>query len=214
MDQPHYLYVMISKTDTGFGAFVRLLFGFQYNHCAMTLDPSFREWVAFGRFHQHAPLFGGFIVEPVERYLAKGIDAQVRIFRLEISRARYQALQSLFRQAGDPDSELLYNLFDAVATFFRFQWPIANAYTCLGFVRVVLDKPYPTIRHLNNDLMPHLFYEGGLGALAPDSGKRDDPYFDEMGPIHATYIGICRIARLTARAAQSAPRDLVMQQLQ
>lgn len=213
MNHPHYLYLMISRTDTGFGAFIRMLFRFPYNHCALTLDPSFRNWVAFGRFHRDAPLYGGFIQEPVERYLSKGIDAQVRIFRIEISKGRYDVLQQLFSKAGNENSGLIYNVFDAVTTFFRFQFPVADAYTCLGFARTVLGKDYPTIKHLNDDQMPNLYYEGNLSELAPDSGLRTDPYFLDISRLDASLIGLKQVARLASRTIRQNRQDLVKQQL-
>lgn len=213
MSQPRYLYLMISRTDTNLGAFIRMFLAYPYNHCAMTLDPTLRNWVAFGRFRRNVPFYCGFITESVERYLAKKGDAQVRIFRVEISEDRYRVLSQLFSRAGKDDKLLLYNYFDAIATFFHQKIPVSNAYTCLGFARAVLNKDWANIRQLSQDMEPHLFYEGSLRALVADSGDRTDRYFTDLPFPQATSVTCRQLTDLAARFVMNSNRDWVAQKL-
>lgn len=187
---------MISHTDTGVGKLIRLITGYPYNHVCMTLEPDFRNWVSFARYIQDAPLYGGFIREPVERYLAKGERIDVRIFALDISREMYRSLADLFSLAGTRDHRLRYNLFSLVTLVFGFEVPIPGAYTCLGFANQVLGTRHKTIRALNTQLAPHMIYEGSLGDLAPDSGCRDDLYFNRLGFRKATVESLNALASL------------------
>lgn len=181
MNVPKKLYVMISKTDTGIGSVIRKVSGYPYNHVSMTLDENFRRWVSFARFVQDTPLYGGFIVEPAERFLAKGKTIDIRIFALDLSPSRYEELQELFARAGNPDSGYLYNHLELLTLSFGMRFPVRNAYSCLGFANAVMGTDYRSIQDLDRQMTPLLHYEGTLNALAPDSGDRSDIYFTRLG---------------------------------
>lgn len=190
------LYVMISKTDTGVGKLIRQVTKFPYNHVSLTLDDSLRTWVSFARYIQDTPLYGGFIVEPVERYLAKGQRIEVRIFAVDIPESRYLVLKELFALAGKKDPRLLYNLFELVTASVGIDVPIPGAYTCLGFANTIFGTHHKTIQAFNTHWEPCLFYEGSLADLAPDSGCRDDIYFTRLGFRRGTAYSLNAIVNL------------------
>lgn len=200
MDAPKKLYVMISKTDTGIGSVIRKVTGYPYNHVSMTLDPTFRTWVSFARFIQDTPLYGGFIVEPVERFLAKGKTVDVHIFAVDITPQRYEELRDLFSKAGNPDSGYIYNHFELVTLTFGIKFPIRNAYTCLGFANAVMGTNYASIQDLDRQMAPMLYYEGTLNGLAPDSGDRSDIYFTRLGLLGGISKSAATIGGLLRRA--------------
>lgn len=175
------LYVMISHTDTEVGQIIRFVSGFPYNHVAVTLDDTFRNWVSFARYVQDTPFYGGFIQEPVERYLAKGQQIDVQIFALDISDEMRAALEQIFALAGTRDARLCYNLFALATLAVGIDIPITGAYTCLGFANTLLGTDFRSIKALSKTLAPYLHYEGCLSALAPDSGSREDAYFTRLG---------------------------------
>lgn len=213
MEQTRKLYIMISHTDTGVGKLIRLISGYPYNHVCMTLDSSFRTWISFARYIQDTPLYGGFIREPVERYLAKGEQIDVRIFALDISRELYDSLEALFPLAGKQDPRLRYNLFSLLTLTFGAEVPIPGAYTCLGFANTVLGTRHRSIRALSDHLAPKLFYEGTLADLAPDSGCRDDIYFTRLGFLRGTAESIKAIGALILFALRPQKSDPVTQAL-
>lgn len=181
MDDPKKLYVMITKTDTGIGKLIRAVTRYPYNHVSMTLDDSFRTWVSFARFHLDTPLYGGFIREPVERFLAKGQRIDIRIFALELPARRIEEIRALFDKAGVPGSDYIYNYLELVTLSVGLRFSIRDAYSCLGFANAVLGTDHRSIKALDQSLTPRLFYEGTLNDLAPDSGDRTDPYFTRLG---------------------------------
>ena len=182
MASPKKLYIMISKTDTGIGNLIRKVSGYPYNHVSMTLDDSFRSWVSFARFHQNTPLYGGYILEPAERFLAKGQTIDIRIFAVDLTPSRHAQLQDLFSTAGTPNSGYIYNYLELLTLSVGIPCPIRNAYSCLGFANAVLGTNYRSIRELDKQMTPRLFYEGTLNDLAPDTGDRSDRYFTSLGP--------------------------------
>ena len=181
MVESKMLYIMISKTDTGVGGIIRRVTGFPYNHVSMTLDPSFRSWVSFARFHRDTPLYGGFLIEPAERFFAKGKQVDIRIFALELTAQRYGELEALFAKASTPDSGYIYNYFELVTLIFGIKFPVSNAFTCLGFANHIMGTEYVDIKELNREMEPMLYYQGTLNALVPDSGDRSNIYFSKLG---------------------------------
>ena len=194
-----FLYLMISKTDTQVGRLIRSVSRFEYNHVSMSLDPNLREWVSFGRYNREAPLYSGFITESPERFLAKGFDTRVRIFRLPLSQQRYKEIRNLFSHAGEPDCGLVYNTFDAMAAAFHRKINIAGAFTCLSFACEVIEKHYLSIEELDADLKDKLIFDGSLCQLVPDNGQRTDHYFDHHGLIHGTWMGAVQLTTLIFR---------------
>ena len=209
MEDAKKLYVMISHTDPGVGKLIRVISGFPYNHVCVTLDPSFRNWISFARYIQDTPLYGGFIQEPVERYLAKGQQIDVRIFALDISSEKYNAFQHLFSLAGKQDPRLRYDLFSLVTLVAGVHLNIPGAYTCLGFANKLLGTHHRSIRSLNEALSPHLHYEGSLADLAPDSGCRQDIYFTRLGFLRGAAESLQAIGSLLLFALSPKHNDPV-----
>lgn len=207
------LYVMISRTETGIAKFIRTFTQYPYNHVSLTLDPTLRNWYSFARYHKDAPFYSGYIKEPVERFYDQTGDANVRIFRLEIPAERAKRIEQLFLQAGRPETRLIYNYFDAAASALRLKIAIGGAYTCLSFACAILGKQYRQISDLDEALTPNLFYEGSLRDLVPDSGRRDDQFFQNVGFALGTAKSFKQLGIVTVRFIRHRFGDLVDQKL-
>lgn len=199
MGQTKPLYLMISQTDGRVGKVIRRFTHYTYNHVSLTLDPTFRSWVSFARYYCNVPLYGGFIHESAERYLARGNEVPIRLFRVDIPPERYHHLERIFSQAGDPRSGIIYNTFDALASASGRQVRLPDAYTCLSFACAVLGLRFRSIREMDQFLEPNLIYEGDYGCLAEDCGDRDDPYFTQLGKMHSTWVTLLHFSRLLKR---------------
>lgn len=203
------VYFMVSRTDTYMGRFIRVFCRYPYNHVSLTTDPALRQWYSFARYVQDTPLFGGFIREPVERFLAKTGDADVRIFRLEMPEQKIRELEQILCKAGDPQGKLIYNQYDALASWIGLHMNIPDAYTCLSFASSILEHQFHSIRELNDALEPHLYYEGSLAALVPDSGCREDPYFTRLGLLHGTSASAKQLGTLSLRLIRHCYDSLI-----
>lgn len=208
-----YLYIMLSRTDTGIGRIIRKFSHYPYNHVSLSTDATFRTWYSFARYFENAPFYGGFLREPAERFLARGSGVPVRIFRVRITPEHRQRLEQLFRQADRPDSGLRYNYYDALATVFRKQVRIPGAYTCLSFCCAVLGRHYPTIEALNAGLADYLIYDGKLSALVADSGDRSDRYFMHISNSRGLWASACSLGSVTRRLLWHGSEDLLRQRL-
>lgn len=190
MENSRRLYLMISCTNTRMGNLIRFFTRYKYNHVSLSIDKNLRNFVSFARFVQDAPLYGGLVNEPLERFLHGGKDSNVKIFEVDISAEKYEKLQKLFAMADNPECGLLYNYFDALATTVGVPIRIPGAYTCLGLARAVLGKNYKNIKALANDLSDKLIYEGPISRLGADSGDRSALYFKKIGVTKGTYKSV------------------------
>ena len=213
MHQTRTLYVMISRTSTQMAKFIRKCSRYPYNHVSLTLDPTFRTWYSFARYHKDAPFYSGFIREPVERFLADGSDVEVRIFCVEIPIDHAERIEQLFLHAGKPESRLMYNYFDAAASVLGLKIAIAGAYTCLSFTCAILGRQYRRIADLDAALHHGLFYDGKLQTLVPDNGHRTDPYFQSIGLVNGSAKSLQQFSIVTYRFMRHRFGDLVEQKL-
>lgn len=181
MSEQKKLYVMISSTNTKMGSFIRFFTRYEYNHVSLSIDDDLKSFVSFGRMVNDAPLYGGFINETIERYLHNGKNSMVRIFCLDIDNEKYNALSELFKHADNPDSGLIYNYLDALATPLGLHVKVKGAYTCLGFANAVLGTNCKSIKALNKELSDKLIFEGEISELGYDSGDRTALYFKSIG---------------------------------
>ena len=189
------LYLMLSRTNTGMGKVIRRYTGAQYNHVSLTLDPELRQFVSFARYVEDVPLVGGYIREPVERFLYLDGPVPVRIFRLELGEERENQLRALFDRAGRRETGLMYDSLSALVS----RWHIPGCHTCLSFASHVLGQRFTSLQALEKYLAPHQIYKGDLRKLVPDSGNRSDAYFCRRGLLRGTGDTVLHFSKLAAR---------------
>lgn len=175
------VYIMASHTDTGIARMIRAVTHYPYNHVSLTLDPKLDSWYSFARYTQDAPLYGGFIHESPARLLGQRGDTQVRIFRVDIPEKSAAELEALLPLAGQRDSGLIYNHFDAIASALGSRVPVPGCYTCLSFACHVLGRDSRSIEALCEELSSCEIYEGSLAELLQQEASREDEYYAHMG---------------------------------
>lgn len=181
MNDSKKLYIMISRTNTKMGNFIRFFTRYDYNHVSLSLDKELKSFVSFARIVQDAPLYGGFVTESFERFLHKGKNSQVKIYEVDITKEKYDNLKELFSLADNPDNGLVYNYLDALMTPVGINVKIKGAYTCLSFANTVLGTNCKNIKSLAHTLNHNLIYNGTIKDLGVDSGDRSALYFRKIG---------------------------------
>lgn len=174
-----YLYVMLSRTDTGMGRFIRFFTKEEYNHVSLCLDSNLRHFVSFARYHRDVPLAGGFVAEPPARLRSCGNAMPVKIFKIEISPSEAEHLEMLFEMAGQ--TSLVYNSLGALLSSCHIRCPIPGAYTCLDFADTVLGEQYFTIAALGAGLEQWEIYRGDLFDILEADETQDGIYFQKRG---------------------------------
>ena len=174
-----YLYIMLSRTDTGMGRLIRFFTREEYNHVSLSLDDTLQHFVSFARYRQDVPLAGGFTAETAARLMSCGNAMPAKIFKIEISPEDAQKLNILFQMADH--TSLVYNSLGALLNSCHIRCAIPGAYTCLEFSGAILGKSYRSIQALGEDLEPFEIYRGDLFQILRKPFDFDSPFFQKRG---------------------------------
>lgn len=87
-----YLYVMVSRTDTGFARLIRRFTGCYYNHAAISFDCDLRQLYSFARRAYDLPLSACLTRESPLMYTRGQGDAQIVLYRLPVPDERFIAV--------------------------------------------------------------------------------------------------------------------------
>lgn len=199
MVRKRQLFILVSQTQTGIARLIRGVCKYPYNHVSVTLDPSLNKWYSFARYVQDAPLHGGLVSETPERLCAPAEDILIRVYRVEIPEKKAEDLEKLLRQADNPDSGLIYNHYDAVASACGIRLALPGCHTCLSFACEILGQQHLTIKELCDALEPNLFYQGPMTRLIKVPREREGEYFAPVGVLTATARSAAQLGKLTAR---------------
>ena len=180
------LYILISRTDTGFARLIRRYTGSYFNHAAVAFDSRLEQLYSFARRARDLPLSGGLVREsPLMYTLGRG-DAEIRLYRVEVPDERFIAarrtVQMMVRDGG-----YLYNLLSVCTYPFTHGLPAYKAQTCSEFTALVLriagvplDRPdcqyHP--EDFTRLLADREIYRGSLVGYCGDSRRTDgDPAY-------------------------------------
>lgn len=203
-----HLYVMLSKTDTHMGRFIRFFTRCEYNHVSLCVYDHLQTFVSFARYRQDVPLAGGAVTEQLDRLFSCGKVLPVKIYRLEISPEEAEQIEALFTQLKD--SHLVYNTPGALLTGCHIHCPIPGAYTCLEFTEAILGRKFKSVDALGAELEPWIYYQGDLFDLLQASCDQPDPYFQKRGFWKGFWDTAVHFKTLTWRSLRlERPRDPV-----
>ena len=197
------IYVVISRTQTGFAKWIRRIGRLEYNHSAIGLDAELRELYAFSRPQHHAIFQARLVRETLNRYTWDGkIGTPVVVFKLPVSKNDYESLQGEITKISC-DTEYLYNLFSVLTYPFTHGFETYKSYNCTEFVAHVLQEmKYPLSRpayeYRPDDLVqilePYRVFEGDLRDYM-QCHDTDEQYFERysFGMAYRNFRGIMQI---------------------
>lgn len=184
----HYIYILISRTQTRFGRCIRWFGGIQYNHAAISLDSELKELYAFARPQHHAIFLGRLVHENLERYtLRKNRSVPAVVFRLSVSQEEYEYIRNMIQEISC-DPEYMYNLFSVLTYPLTHGFATYKAFTCIEFVAHILKKlqyplTQPAYRYKPDDLLKllksQIVYQGDLREYMLCT-ETDDNYFSAL----------------------------------
>ncbi|NLW52989.1 MAG: hypothetical protein GXY87_06490 [Tissierellia bacterium] len=156
------IYVIISRTNTKMGTFIRTVTQYDYNHVSLSLKETLTPMYSFARYHQDKPFTGGFVEESWLRYLQKDRDIELIIFDIEVDEKIYQhSIELMDEYIANKDNHR-YNFAEAIKSYFPlYQSGEGTNHTCLSFVVAVLqelevidrDKTIKSIKRLYDELL-------------------------------------------------------------
>lgn len=176
-----YLYVVFSATPYRMGTAIRAVTREPYNHVAIAMEKDLRKLYAFARRYYRTPFYGGFVTEAPCRYHHRGRVAAIRVCRVPVTEAQWEALRSRLEDMSARADHYLYNHLSAAAAPLHRKIRVRDAYTCAEFAVSVLKeldygfhpRRFYSIGAIAGALEPYRVYDGDF-PLPPDS---KDPFF-------------------------------------
>ena len=134
------IYVMISRTSTGFARLIQKCGKLRYNHAAIVLDESFDRIYAVARPKHTGLLLAGIVRESLDRYvLKKNYDVPIAVFEFKVSEEEYDKV-SEFIDKGLYSPEYLYNMYSVFTTPIFGGFSVSKSFSCVEFVSYILKN--------------------------------------------------------------------------
>jgi len=166
----YYIYIVLSRTQTGFARTLKTVGHLQYNHSAISLDKDLKELYSFARPEQYGWLTARLVHETTDRYLVNATDIPIKVYRIPVTKAQHDWVRSTIYTIRD-DPHYRYNLLSVLTYPIFGGFSTYKAFSCSEFVAFVLKhlgiqirKPFH--RYRPDDLQPlleeYLCYDGKL----------------------------------------------------
>lgn len=199
-----YIYIVLSRTQTGFARILQTFGGLNYNHAAIALDQDLQELYAFARTEQYGYLTARLVRETTDRYLvnARG-GIPILVYKLPVTEVQLNWVRTTIK-AIHSDPKYRYNLLSVLTYPLFGGFSIYKAFSCIEFVAWVLQHlgyeigtPLPRCRP--DDLRPllakFLCYDGNLLSYTP-TRTYSPQYFRSVTPDLIYHSVLCTASLL------------------
>lgn len=179
-----FIYVILSRTQTGFARTLRRVGRMKYNHSAIALDKDLKELYSFARSEQFGYLTARLVHETTDRYLVNADDIQIRAYKIPVTREQHDWVRRTIHEIKD-DPKFMYNPLSVLTYPLLGGFSTYKAFSCSEFVAYVLEyldfpirKPLYKYRpdDLQSLLANYLCYDGKLLSFTSERTKSDN-YF-------------------------------------
>lgn len=200
------IYIVLSRTQTGFARTLRSIGHLEYNHSAIALDKDLKELYSFARSEQYGWLTARLVRETTDRYLVNAEDIAIKVYQVPVTPEQYEWVRStIYEILHDP--KFMYNLLSVLTYPLFGGFSTYKAFSCSEFVAYVLKHIgfnicKPLHRYRPDDLQPLLkyyqCYEGKLLSFS-DVRTTSDSYFRPFS-MHLMNASLIAAAVLVRRA--------------
>ncbi len=134
------IYVMISRTGTGFGKLLQKCGKLKYNHAAIVLDENFDYIYAIARKKHRGILLAGLVRESLDRYVMKeNNDVPIAVFEFKVSDEEHAEIHSYINKHLE-NSEYLYNTYSVLTMPLFKGFSVSKCFSCVEFVSYILKN--------------------------------------------------------------------------
>ena len=144
-----HIYIVLIESYTGLGKILKKFTGYRYEHIAVSLDKSLKEFYSFSRRQHHHPFNAGFMKEYRDYYAFEEYQKfYSKIFSIPVTNEHYDEICRFIEKLSQ-DDEQIFNLFAMLTTPIIHGFRVYKAHNCMDFTaRVIemagvnLDKPF------------------------------------------------------------------------
>jgi len=216
MDQynDNALYVVLSGTPYKIGKLIRYVTKYEYNHVSLATDRNLNDLYSFARYRKNAPLYAGFVKESKNRYIRNGKAAWIRVYRIPLSKERYESVRYFLSDMIENRNKYIYNLPSALCAPIKKRLYADKTYTCIEFAVSIMEKfcgelnitgaEYWSIERLSCYLSDYLYYEGEIDETALSDDWGSDVFMEDTGFMRNSVDTVKLVSRATWRVCRTA----------
>ena len=208
-----HIYVVLIESYTGLGKLLKKFTGYRYEHIAVSLDKSLKEFYSFSRKQHHHPFKAGFMKEYRDYYAFEEYQRfYSKIFAIPVTDEQYAEIEAFINRLLK-DDEQIFNLFAMLTTPIIHGFRLYKAHNCMDFTAKViekagvkLEKPYYKydIPDIDKLLDGYPVKEGYVKRLDSDDY---DKYVEKSNVITGALELFQAVKKLTLRLLFKKPED-------
>lgn len=204
-------YIVFSATPYKMGRFIRAVLHNEYNHVSLAFEEDLSVMYSFARFHENAPLYGGFVTESPCRHVRAEESSRIKVCRIDMEEEHYLRLREFVSRMEQDGHRYIYNMYSAVLSPLHIRFLIRDSYTCAEFVGDALSiaglelprGAFHSLSRIQRLLEPCVVYEGSCEDYIRSRHWGSDRFPERMSSIRAVTATLHSLWRLTCRAALS-----------
>lgn len=202
------VYIVFSATPYKMGRLIRTVLHNEYNHVSLAFDEDLSTMYSYARFHEDAPLYGGFVAESPCRHVRGENSSRIKICRLELEEENYLRLRRFVSDMENGGHRYIYNTYSAILSPLHIRFLIRDSYTCAEFVGDALSVAglalplgaFHSLSRTERLLQPYVVYEGLCRDYISDPVWGADQFPERLGYFSGTAATLRAFGHLTARA--------------
>lgn len=129
------IYVIMSKTNTKIGKFIRIFTNNNYNHVSISIYDDLSKMYSFARIHKNKAFEGGFVEESWLRYLDNSDYIEFIVYSIPVKEEEYLQAKEFIETIYENRNTYKYNYRQAVGNYLNLPQMIKSEknFTCLSF---------------------------------------------------------------------------------
>ena len=139
--EKHFLYVVLTRTNTMISKAVQLVKKDEYTHAAISLDEELNYMYSFGRKYTYYPFIGRFKQEDINKGLYKfHRNLPIIIIEVEVSKQQYEDAKCLLDHFISHRDQYKYNYRGLLYSSMNKSACYDNRFLCSEFVYYILKE--------------------------------------------------------------------------
>ena len=176
------VYIFFFQTQFKTGKTIRFLTRNEYNHVAISFEPTTDEVYSYSRYRYHEPLCAGFGMESTDRYYGVDKMTNIKIHEYCVEDDHYERIRRSVAYYVENQKSTKYNFFDIVTYPFKKHVKLGPLiHTCISFLLELLEREdVKTIGQFEKTLpRESIIYEGPLDEFENGCPSKGDIDFFE-----------------------------------
>lgn len=139
--EKHYLYIVLTRTNTVMSKLIGIFKNDEYTHAAISLDKGLNHMYSFGRRDTYNPFIGRFKKEDINQGIYKRCKTLPgAIIEIEVSKQQYENAKVLLNNFISNSDNYKYNYKGLVHSLLNKEVCTDNRFLCSEFVYYILNE--------------------------------------------------------------------------